>query len=302
MAAVEEQHPMDGAFVNPEMDELPRDVAELEGRKRKASRGSDRDSSPKRTRHDDDDDGNHAHRRSRRDSPPTRRDSHGSATIADHDRRKSATQEEKKRGKRLFGGLLSTLSQTTGSSQQKRRLEIERRQKERQQKQRVVDDKERAEKLSHLTELRRSEQVVFDKEVMQNKHSKVLAVAKFLKTKSHPQICYLPWKLTADQEDEIDDQLQNAKNAIKKELEAFSARKEWNDRDNVRPSRVAQSATPEELPALAPPIDDSTEKPAQSINGSEQPVKAPDKEHNQHHHHDESADVVEEVDEDMVIY
>jgi hypothetical protein len=156
---------MDGAILNADVDAPPRDMIEPENLKRKVSRNDDRDGSPKRARHYDDD-RDHYDRRSRRDSSPARRDSYGSATNIDHDRRKSATQEEKKRGKRLFGGLLSTLSQTTGSSQQKRRLEIERRQQERQQKQRVVDDKERAEKLSRLTGIRRSEQVAFEEEVV----------------------------------------------------------------------------------------------------------------------------------------
>lgn len=57
----------------------------------------------------------------------------------------------------------------------------------------------------------------------------------------------------------------------------------------------------------APSGEDSAEKPTRSTNGSDQAVKAPDKEHNQdnhhhHNHHDESADVLEEADEDMVIY
>ncbi|KAF7545636.1 hypothetical protein G7Z17_g9023 [Cylindrodendrum hubeiense] len=299
------ERPMDGAILNADADAdaSPRDIIEADNLKRKVSRDDDRDDSPKRARHDDDD-RDHVDRRSRRDSPPARRESYGSATNVDHDRRKSATQEEKKRGKRLFGGLLSTLSQKTGNTQQKRRLEIERRQQERQQKQRVEDEKERSEKLSRLTGIRRSEQVVFDEEVMRNKHSKMLAMAKFLRTKAHPQICYLPWKLTQDQEDEIGDQLQSAKATIEKELEAFDARKKRLDKDHGRPSHPARSATPGEPSVSAPPSEDSAGKAARSTSGSDQPVKAPDKEHshNNHHHHnhhDESADVLEEADEDM---
>lgn len=62
----------------------------------------------------------------------------------------------------------------------------------------------------------------------------------------------------------------------------------------------------------APSGEDSAEKPTRSTNGSDQAAKAPDKEQNQdnhhhhhhhhNHHHDESADVLEEADEDMVIY
>ncbi|KAK7416428.1 hypothetical protein QQX98_005245 [Neonectria punicea] len=294
---------MDGATLKTSVDVSPRDMAESDSLKRKASRDDNQDTFPKRVRHDDDDHDS-AKRRSRRDSPEGRRGSYGSAPNADYDRRKSATQEEKKRGKRLFGGLLSTLSQTTGSSQQKRRLEIERRQQERQQKQRIEDDKVRAEKLSRLTGIRMAEQVVFEEEVMRNKHSKLLAMAKFLRTKSHPQICYLPWKLTPEQEDQIDDQVRNAKATVDRELEAFNTRKQRRERDHGRSTRPARPVTPREPSVSVLPSEDSTDKHPRSTNGSDQPAKAPDKEksHHHHNHHDESADVLEEADEDMVIY
>ncbi|KPM35765.1 hypothetical protein AK830_g10801 [Neonectria ditissima] len=307
MTTVDGDRPMDGATSTASADVSPRDIAQSETLKRKASRDEDRNASPKRVKHEDDDDP--AERRSRRDSPQPRRGSHGNAPNADHDRRKSATQEEKKRGKRLFGGLLSTLSQTTGSSQQKRRLEIERRQQERQQKQRVEDDKVRAEKLSRLTGIRMSEQVIFEEEVMRNKHSKLLAMAKFLRTKSHPQICYLPWKLTPEQEDQIDDQIRNAKATVDRELEDFNTRKQRRERDHGRSIHPTRSVTPKEPHVSALPSEDSTDKPSRSANDSDQSTKAPDKEksqpqqHSHHnHHHDESADVLEEADEDMVIY
>ena len=87
-------------------------------------------------------------------------------SASETDRQRGVSTEEKKRGKRLFGGLLNTLSQTTGKSQQKKRLEIERRQQDRAHQQKVEDDKRRAEKLAKLDEIRRTEQIRLDEEVV----------------------------------------------------------------------------------------------------------------------------------------
>jgi hypothetical protein len=78
--------------------------------------------------------------------------------------RKSVIQEERKRGRRLFGGLLGTLSQTAPNNQLKRRQEIEKRQVERVKAQKAEDDTRRAERLQKLKEVRRNEQVKFDRE------------------------------------------------------------------------------------------------------------------------------------------
>lgn len=88
------------------------------------------------------------------------------AAAPDADRRRKFNQEERKRGQRLFGGLMSTLSQTTASSQQKKRLEIERRQQEKAQQQRVEYDKRRSEKLAKLKDIRKTEQIKFDEQVV----------------------------------------------------------------------------------------------------------------------------------------
>ncbi|KAH6888660.1 pinin/SDK/memA/ protein conserved region-domain-containing protein [Thelonectria olida] len=289
---------MDGAISNHDAD-VSYERIEPAGLKRRASRDEDNKDVPKRTRYDDD--RTHADRRSRQDSPPSRRGSYGNGRSFDHDRGKVATQEEKKRGKRLFGGVLNTLSQTTGSSQQKRRREIEQRQRERMQKQKLEDESRRTEKLARLNEVRMSEQIVWEEEVMRHKHAKMLAMAKFLRTKAHPWIYYLPWKLTPAQEEEIQERVQNVKATIERDLEAFKGRKQWHRRDHGS-HQTAQAATPEKPSAAA--SDVSTDKPARGANGSELPAKGPDKEHHghHHHHHDESADVMEVADEDMVIY
>ncbi|KAI1404029.1 hypothetical protein F4819DRAFT_449210 [Hypoxylon fuscum] len=142
------------------------------------------------------------------------------------DRRETTIQEEKKRGKRLFGGLLNTLSQTTSSSQQKRRQEIERRQQARVHQQRAEDDKHREEKLSKLRAVRKAEQLKFDERVMRTKHSNMLAMARFLETKSTPKVFYLPWDPTDEQEDIIKDQIRDAEDIIDREVHDFKHRKE----------------------------------------------------------------------------
>lgn len=198
---------MDDVRLSPERPDssVSQSVSDREPPKRKASFNVD-DFSPKRIRHDD-----HfreaTSERPRRGSSQERRSSHGGSVGIDVDRRRLATQEEKKRGKRLFGGLLSTLSQTTGTSTQKRRMEIERRQQERMRKQSFEDDKTREEKRSKAMEARKDDQILFDEEVvslgyeatyivgteltelqMRNKHTKMLAVARYLRTKSQPHI------------------------------------------------------------------------------------------------------------------
>lgn len=80
------------------------------------------------------------------------------------DRRKSSAVEEKKRGQRLFGGMLSALSQSTPNGQQKRRLEIEKRQAERAKQHKLNEDTRKAEKLTKLKEVRKTEQVKFEEE------------------------------------------------------------------------------------------------------------------------------------------
>ncbi|QGI62313.1 hypothetical protein CEK26_006277 [Fusarium fujikuroi] len=236
--------------------------------KRKASMNAS-ELSPKRTKHDEYFREAPSEPR-KRNSSPNRHNSYGDSPDVDIDRRKNATQEEKRRGKRLFGGLLSTLSQTSGSVQQKRRLEIERRQQDRLQKQNIEEDRLREEKRLRLTEIRRGEQLTFDEEVY-----------------------YLPWKLTAEQEDTIDDQVRQTKLTIEREVESLNARKGRQAKGGRQPIETTAS--------LREDLDhDSkdTNGPEKSSHGQEKSIQASDHDH----HHDESADVLEEADEDMVIY
>ncbi|OHE90842.1 hypothetical protein CORC01_13864 [Colletotrichum orchidophilum] len=208
--------------------------------------------------------------------------------------------EEKKRGKRLFGGLLSTLSQTNSSSQHKKRREIEQRQQEKAQKQRAEDEKRRAEKLARITEARWQEQILFDEKVMRTRHANMLAKAQSLQTKAGPSIYYRPWKLTKEQEDEIDDQIQDAKDSIARELEAFRDRKEEHERRYGR----ARPPTAQEQPVAMvteQPSEVPSEVPADAPVAADHTIPSPDRDKHERETHDEPGDVVEN-DEDMVIY
>ncbi|KAG7051035.1 peroxin 26 [Colletotrichum scovillei] len=268
--------------------------------KRKASIGSldAAEESSKRAKFDDGDHGDPPAQDSTQDSRPRDEDPRSSTAR----RAPLSRDEEKKRGKRLFGGLLSTLSQTNSSSQHKKRREIEQRQQERAQKQRAEDEKRRTEKLARITEARRKEQILFDEKVMKTRHANMLAKAQSLRTKAGPSIYYRPWKLTKEQEDEIDDQVQDAKNTIARELEAFKDRKEEHERRHgrIRPPTTAQEEpvpmVTEEQPAEAPP-EVSAEAPA----ATDHAAASSDRDRHERDTHDEPGDVVEN-DEDMVIY
>ncbi|KAG5944113.1 hypothetical protein E4U59_007582 [Claviceps monticola] len=234
----------------------------------------------------------------RQDSPPQRRrSSHDTSRQG----RESAIQEEKKRGKRLFGGLLSTLSQTSTTSQHKRRQEIERRQQERLQKQREQDDQKRAEKLSKIREVRLVEQVDFQEQVMRHRHTKLLALAEFLKTKAEPAIYYLPWKRTADQDDVIDDQIRAAKSTMAKEEEEFKALKERHAiRYGLRRESHARPDTTEETQGRETVQREAPGRDEEAIPGKG--TAEPPKPAAHQDAHDESGDVLVVAEEDMVIY
>ncbi|KAI1212272.1 uncharacterized protein F4807DRAFT_365013 [Annulohypoxylon truncatum] len=218
------------------------------------------------------------------------------------DRRQSVLQEERRRGKRLFGGLLSTLSQTTSSSQQKRRQEIERRQQAKVHQQRAEDDKQREEKLAKLRTVRKIEQLKFDEKVMQTRHTNMLAMARFLETKSTPKIYYLPWDPTPEQEDAIQEQVRDAKDTIEREVLEFKQRKEQRlkalgiavDPPALEPKDIVGSKPDDEHPIDIPqsnPSSTTTDRPpshAGKVGHEKEPDRADDV-------------MIEEV-EDTVIY
>ncbi|CAG9937718.1 unnamed protein product [Clonostachys rosea f. rosea IK726] len=283
------------------------ELADQVQRKRKASLAdTTEDGSPKRPKQQDDtrDPG-----RPRRASSPrrNRRESNEGRHYDEASRQKPATLEEKKRGRRLFGGLLNTLSQTSTSSHQQRRQEIEKRQQERQKKQKAEDDQKNEERFAQLREIRMGRQLEFEKEVMHQKHSRLLWQSRHLKTKAEPVIFYSPWKLTGDQENVIDEQISAAKNLIETELEAFKEKErlhaeKYGSRSSPRVEHEPQN------PAQEPPepgmetetekkdVEDKAEPEPEGAGATASVVTTV------HHHHDDSEDVVVEGDEDTVIY
>ncbi|KAK1676689.1 pinin/SDK/memA/ protein conserved region-domain-containing protein [Colletotrichum godetiae] len=283
-------------IINPEPASSEMEVTQ----KRKASIESldEAEESSKRVKFNDGDHGEPLVQDSTQDSKP--RDEESRASTAR--RAPLSRDEEKKRGKRLFGGLLSTLSQTNSSSQHKKRREIEQRQQEKAQKQRAEDEKRRTEKLARITEARWKEQILFDEKVMKTRHTNMLAKAQSLRTKAGPSIYYRPWKLTKEQEDEIDDQVQDAKDTIARELEAFKYRKEEHERRHGR-ARSPTMAQEEPVPMVVEgqPAEALSEAPADAPAADNHIVASPDRDKHEREAHDEPGDVVEN-DEDTVIY
>ncbi|CZR61380.1 related to nuclear protein SDK3 [Phialocephala subalpina] len=219
------------------------------------------------------------------------------------ERRKSSVQEERKRGQRLFGGLLSTLSQSTPNGQQKRRLEIEKRQQERAKQQKEEDEVRRAEKLAKLKAIRKTEQVKFDEQSMQIRHSNTLAMANFLQTKAEPKLFYKPWQLLSQQEECIKNQIAEAEALIEREVTEFKARQpqekpqgetETEDTNGTSKETAGEPATESpSVPSLA--LVDTTNIPdVQAPQSESKTEKLALEEHN--------GEVVVENEEDTVIY
>ncbi|KAI1082395.1 pinin/SDK/memA/ protein conserved region-domain-containing protein [Whalleya microplaca] len=249
--------------------------------------------SPKRTRLDTDD----AKEDQLATALPTPKDS-------GPDRRENALQEERKRGKRLFGGLLSTLSQTTSSSQQKRRQEIERRQQAKVHQQKAEDEKHREEKLAKLRAVRRVEQLKFDEQVMQTRHSNMLAMARFLETRSTPKIYYLPWDPTEEQDEIIKNQIRDVQDLIDKEVLDFKRRKEQRLKAlgvAVKPPTPEPEPVPEPKETVGKADDENSTTDLTKSDSTNRPPS-----HTRQAGHekesDRADDVMIEEDEDTVIY
>ncbi|KAI1857015.1 uncharacterized protein JN550_013508 [Neoarthrinium moseri] len=241
------------------------------------------------------------------------------------ERRPSASQEEKKRGQRLFGGLLSTLSQKNSNSQQKRRQEIERKQREKASQLRAEDDKQRAAKLAELNTVRKREQIKWDEKVMRTKHDHLLATARFLRTRTVPQVYYLPWEPTEDEEDIIKDQIRDAEDLIDSETREFKQRKEQRLKALGITTQEAPASESDPAPELQPTESPSVDQDENTVGKTDTdathdvPPQQPDETSETtnrdsaqaskggHHDHqdkdaDETGDVMVEGDEDTVIY
>ncbi|KAI5282478.1 hypothetical protein KEM54_002714 [Ascosphaera aggregata] len=166
-----------------------------------------------------------------------------------------AAAEERKRGQRLFGALLGTLSQTPSSASQRRRAEAEKKQAARLRMKEGELDENALARREEIIAQRRREQVVFNRQAMRLRHANMKAMANFLKTRAEPVLYYQPWKLKPSQEREIEDQIEEVEDTIRRESEEFERRLPYS------PSRVA--------------VTISNQESVSQVTGREEVSKAP---------------------------
>ncbi|KAL1796315.1 hypothetical protein ACET3X_004855 [Alternaria dauci] len=172
-----------------------------------------------------------AAKRPRLDDGTTTRDRRDSITKDSKDSKPAPVRRERGRERRLFGAALGALSQNTTTTAQKRRAEIEKRQLAQRKQDDEESEQRKAERAARRKEQRWKEQKHFEKQSMQIRHANLLAMAHFLQTKAEPHLLYKPWETSPDEEDRIRDQLAEAQETIKREVEEYKARQQP---DNLR--------------------------------------------------------------------
>ncbi|CAN9297163.1 unnamed protein product [Alternaria alternata] len=160
-----------------------------------------------------------------------RRDSITKDSKDSKDLKPAPVRRERGRERRLFGAALGALSQNTTTTAQKRRAEIEKRQLAQRKQDDQESEQRKAERTARRKEQRWKEQKHFEKQSMRIRHGNLLAMAHFLQTKAEPHLFYKPWETSPDEEDRIRDQITEAKETIKREVEEFEARQQP---DNLR--------------------------------------------------------------------
>ncbi|RJE21764.1 pinin SDK memA [Aspergillus sclerotialis] len=173
-------------------------------------------------------------------------------------RQTGGREEERKRGQRLFGGLLGTLSQSSNSAAQKRRADIERRQQDKLKLQYEELDEQRKKRKDELVAIRWKEKRLFEEESMRTRHSNLLAMAHFLKTRTEPVLYYKPYELRREDEDTIRDQVDEAESIISREVAEFEAR--YPPQDDTKENK--QENRQEEPDQSEPPALDTHPKEA----------------------------------------
>ncbi|KAE8371366.1 pinin/SDK/memA/ protein conserved region-domain-containing protein [Aspergillus bertholletiae] len=133
-------------------------------------------------------------------------------------------EEERKRGQRLFGALLGTLSQSSNSAAQKRRADIERRQQDKLKLQDEEYDELKKKRREERIVIRKKEQKLYEEESMRTRHSNLLAMSHFLKTKTEPVLYYKPWQFRPGDEAIIREQVEEAEATIAREVAEFEVR------------------------------------------------------------------------------
>ncbi|KAB8219234.1 pinin/SDK/memA/ protein conserved region-domain-containing protein [Aspergillus novoparasiticus] len=133
-------------------------------------------------------------------------------------------EEERKRGQRLFGALLGTLSQSSNSAAQKRRADIERRQQDKLKLQDEEYGELKKKRWEERVAIRKKEQRLYEEESMRTRHSNLLAMSHFLKTRTEPILYYKPWQLRPGDEAIIREQVEEAEATVAREVAEFEAR------------------------------------------------------------------------------
>ncbi|KAF2205238.1 hypothetical protein GQ43DRAFT_386126 [Delitschia confertaspora ATCC 74209] len=155
------------------------------------------------------------------------------------DRRKSSgvvNAGERSRTQRLFGGFLrGAVTQSSSTSAQKRRAEIEKKQQAKLKQREEEDLQQKQERIARLKVQREKEQREYDEESMQIRHTNMLAMAHSLRTQSEPRIYYKPWELTAEQEEQIVEQVAETQDIIDREVEEFNKHGEGDRHGDVVP-------------------------------------------------------------------
>ncbi|GLB12009.1 hypothetical protein AtubIFM57258_009286 [Aspergillus tubingensis] len=244
-------------------------------------------------------------------------------------RRGAGRDEERKRGQRLFGALLGTLSQSSTSAAQKRRADIERRQQDKLKLQDEEYGELKKKRREERAVIRKKEQRFYEEESMRTRHSNMIAMAHFLKTRTEPVLYYKPWQLRAEDEDIIQDQIKEAEATVAREVAEFEARYSSHEEKNPeQQEEKMQKAEHEETqePASVSESDAMENKSvaqASSVtmgaettaDGGPEEAKAEtspandsnvstsmDHDRSDIHRHDDDGGEVEEDQEDTVIY
>ncbi|KAL3467740.1 pinin/SDK/memA/ protein conserved region-domain-containing protein [Aspergillus heterothallicus] len=176
-------------------------------------------------------------------------------TENDLERKRTRRDEERKRGQRLFGSLLGTLSQSSNSAAQRRRADIERKQQDKLKLQDEEYGELKKKKREERLEIRRKEQKLYEKELMETRHSNLLATARFLKTKTEPVLFYKPWQLRPEDETTIRDQIREAEATIGREVEGYEAR---NSKRDIEPEN--EPNLPTEISGQTPALNENIQE------------------------------------------
>ncbi|CAI7569170.1 unnamed protein product [Penicillium bialowiezense] len=237
--------------------------------------------------------------------------------------------EDRKRGQRLFGGLLGTLSQKPSNAAQRRRADIEKKQQDKLKTQDVEYDELKKRRKEERDEIRRRETPLYEREAMQTRHTNLIAMAHFHKTRAQPALYYKPWQPRPGDESVIKDQIEKAEALVAQELADFEAK---YPPEAFAPKLPTPEPQPEqEKPAEQQQSDTQPDQPSAQVNSAdagtkEQVESAPDTErletneaasipqldetpakidesvHDQHGAHNDDGGEVVEDNEDTVIY